>query len=106
MRILGACATLPLPLPTLYFEALFVVHVYSDMNECTVGHLLCDVNANCVNTPGSYYCSCFSGFTGNGEHCTGKENLFMTKKKAGLILACVPSVFVGPFCTLEAFFAF
>ena len=104
--LLGSCATQPLPLPTLYFEALFVVRVYSDMNECTVAHLLCDVNANCINTRGSFYCSCLAGFTGNGEQCTGKENVLTIRKKAGLNLACVAGVSVGPYHRFESFLLF
>ena len=44
-----------------------------DINECTAADQLCDTNANCTNTQGSFYCSCLTGFTGDGEHCKGKN---------------------------------
>ena len=31
--------------------------------------LLLAVNAACINTPGSFTCQCFLGFTGNGKVC-------------------------------------
>ena len=42
-----------------------------DMNECKISP--CDTNAQCVNTPGSYDCTCNSGYEGDGHRCTGKE---------------------------------
>ncbi|XP_064598653.1 latent-transforming growth factor beta-binding protein 4-like [Liolophura sinensis] len=40
-----------------------------DRNECD-GVSPCSHNADCVNTVGSYRCSCQSGFKGNGIVCT------------------------------------
>ena len=40
-----------------------------DINGCPG---VCDTNANCTNTGGSYVCSCSSGYTGDGITCTGK----------------------------------
>ena len=63
----------------------------SDINECTAADQLCDFNANCINTHGSYYCFCLSGFTGVGKSCQGKEILFINiiavfiKRKANVI---------------------
>lgn len=36
----------------------------------------CDSNAECMDTEGSYNCSCVSGFVGNGTsgQCSGKHN--------------------------------
>ena len=50
------------------------VEFVPDVDECTASEQLCDFNANCINTHGSYYCSCFSDFSGDGNTCIGKEN--------------------------------
>ena len=31
----------------------------------------CDSNAECVDSPGSYSCTCDTGFTGDGVDCDG-----------------------------------
>ena len=45
--------------------------VYSDVDECTASSPVCDVNANCTDTRGSYRCTCKSGFSGDGKTCKG-----------------------------------
>ena len=53
------------------------------MDECSAAIATCDANANCLNTGGSYRCSCKTGFTGNGKTCSGKgtmEYTFMFKE--------------------------
>ena len=42
-----------------------------DINECTSGSATCDPHALCLNTPGSYTCTCAPGYAGNGRSCTG-----------------------------------
>ena len=54
-----------------YLNAL-VQTCSTDINECTSEMDDCDVNADCVNLPGSYLCTCRDGFTGDGSTCTGK----------------------------------
>ena len=41
-----------------------------DVDECDTG--VCSENADCTNTVGSYTCQCQSGFSGDGQTCTGK----------------------------------
>ena len=41
------------------------------MDEC--GTPVCDTNANCSNTYGSYLCTCVDGYTGNGSQCNGER---------------------------------
>jgi alpha-tubulin suppressor-like RCC1 family protein len=39
-----------------------------DIDECA-GDPVCDENATCINTEGSYTCTCNPGYTGDGHHC-------------------------------------
>ena len=49
-------------------------YIYVDINECeTSGH---NCSQTCTNTPGSYTCSCRTGYEDNGYgNCTGKTTL-------------------------------
>ncbi|CAH3155028.1 unnamed protein product [Porites evermanni] len=64
-----------------------------DIDECTTSHPVCDVNANCTNTRGSYFCTCKTGFSGDGKTCQGivgkrkycdRNNEFHTKSVEGI----------------------
>ncbi|XP_022777886.1 uromodulin-like, partial [Stylophora pistillata] len=46
-----------------------------DINECSNGNHVCDVNANCTNTRGSHDCTCKKGYVGNGTSCQAEECL-------------------------------
>ena len=50
-------------------------NVYSslDIDECTINAHNCDENANCTDTEGSFQCTCFSGYIGNGTFCQSKK---------------------------------
>ena len=41
----------------------------SDINECESTSDVCDDNAQCLNTDGSFSCTCNPGFFGNGINC-------------------------------------
>ena len=47
-----------------------------DIDECSVFPSVCDINANCSNTRGSYYCTCKAGYTGDGKACKGNIRYF------------------------------
>ena len=51
----------------------------TDSDECNASISVCDVNADCKNTLGSYRCSCRAGFSGDGHTCKGKKN-FIRKR--------------------------
>ena len=64
-------------------EKTHIYHVvclmlFVDDDECLKTPPVCDINANCKNTLGSYLCSSKEGFKGDGKTCQGK-----TKKKNG-----------------------
>ena len=44
---------------------------HADVNECE-SEGVCDTNAQCNNTYGSFMCECNPGFTGDGFECQGK----------------------------------
>jgi len=46
-------------------------HCDKDENECLQSSAIhdCHADGKCVNTPGSYYCRCVSGFQGDGYTC-------------------------------------
>lgn len=43
---------------------------FTDENECK--YRPCDVFAHCTNTLGSFSCTCYPGYQGDGFHCEGK----------------------------------
>ena len=47
-----------------------------DIDECKGSNNVCDDNAYCSNTVGSYNCTCKEGFTGDGHSCSGKKKTF------------------------------
>ena len=62
----------------IFYVVCFMLFV--DDDECLKTPPVCDINANCKNTLGSYLCSCKEGFKGDGKTCQGK-----IKKKHGTI---------------------
>ena len=57
------------------FDLLFVL----DINECSTGNDDCHINATCLNTEGSFTCSCNMGYTGNGRDCAGTLFYWVTE---------------------------
>ena len=53
-----------------------LVLFFLDIDECSASPSVCDINANCSNTRGSYYCTCKPGLTGDGKNCQGRGNYF------------------------------
>lgn len=47
----------------------------TDVDECERDANLCDKNALCTNTDGSYTCSCNDGYRGNGRNCSGNGDI-------------------------------
>ena len=57
---------------------VYVVNSFTDIDECALDSRVCDENANCTDTDGSFQCSCVDGYTGNGTHCEGELNYIIT----------------------------
>ena len=56
------------------YEIHYVNNIFScifiDIDECK--STPCDKNAACVNTDGSFTCTCNTGYSGDGFNCSGK----------------------------------
>ena len=48
------------------------IYICIDIIECDLGTDMCNENATCQNTIGSYDCTCNAGFIGNGVECIGE----------------------------------
>ena len=46
---------------------------FPDIDECALGTYICDINAYCENTIGSYDCICVDGYVENGTFCMSKQ---------------------------------
>lgn len=60
-----------------------IVFAYCDMktedvDECSSSIPVCDPNANCQNTEGSFRCQCMPGFSGDRKSCTVSGQSFVT----------------------------
>jgi hypothetical protein len=67
---MGLCVKV---LPLIPLSLNFIKPIILDINECNDNP--CSINATCFNTPGSFSCSCNSGFAGNGFLCSGTFSL-------------------------------
>uniref|UniRef100_A0A7N5ZUD6 Fibrillin 2b n=1 Tax=Anabas testudineus TaxID=64144 RepID=A0A7N5ZUD6_ANATE len=54
------------------FSQSFLLTLSIDQDECSLEEHNCNPNADCVNTPGSYRCTCKEGFNGDGFSCSGE----------------------------------
>ena len=68
--ILGTCIGTCKDISILRKLHYSIYCMYTDVDECSepVAHD-CDPNAMCFNTFGSFDCSCYPGFVGNGISC-------------------------------------
>ena len=47
------------------------IDVDNEVDECARNNGGCPVHSTCVNTPGSFYCSCDYGYRVDGSQCVG-----------------------------------
>ena len=49
----------------------------TDADECVETSDSCDLNADCLNTVGSFTCTCKPGYSGTGIYCTSKQSYYI-----------------------------
>lgn len=57
----------------IVFYNVYAIY-YLDINECLQENV-CNPNANCTDSEGSYNCKCHTGFAGDGRSCVGRFTL-------------------------------
>ena len=62
--------------------SIMLLFMYADVDECVTPEHDCHENANCTNSIGSYYCTCITGYTGNGTLCEGMAQTFHRSKNS------------------------
>ena len=70
-KLLNNCLKVVVESPLVFDNFIEVLCLTTDINECDQNMHNCDVNAICMNTNGSFTCSCNDGYTGDGMTCTG-----------------------------------
>ena len=71
-----------MPIITIAWLTIFGLNMYCwfwllDFDECMDG--VCDSNATCTNTDGSYTCACREGYMGDGFSCECKHQPYHQK---------------------------
>ena len=57
-----------------------------DIDECEIGDNECvHIGQHCVNTEGSYYCTCVEGFEERDGYCHGKKRLTERLERGGSV---------------------
>ena len=56
------------------FFLIWNISICPDIDECSVFPSMCDINAICRKSEGSYLCSCKVGFARDGKACKSKAN--------------------------------
>lgn len=61
--------------------------MFVDIDECDPAQepRFCNTQAACLNSDGSYTCTCREGFTGDGEDCDSKSNDFQLIKTSSCL---------------------
>ena len=54
----------------LFHLFIYLLFFYPDVDECQAFPNSCHLNAECINTQGSYSCRCRPGYQGDGLNCT------------------------------------
>ena len=87
----------------------FCFVMFADVNECSTSDLAhhhghyhhnCHVDANCTNTKGSFYCTCHTGYSGDGVACIGEEiQFFCIYCEVLSISSIIFNIWLSPFNT-------
>ncbi|XP_044179833.1 sushi, von Willebrand factor type A, EGF and pentraxin domain-containing protein 1-like [Acropora millepora] len=61
-------------------QSYYIKRTGGDVDECAAFPNICDANADCQNTDGSFICNCKAGYTGDGRSCF-RANVNECKKR-------------------------
>ena len=62
------------------YAGLGTVGTCYNIDECSNGEASCPANSDCIDTPGSYICSCRYGYRLNGDVCENIDECKLASK--------------------------
>ena len=65
-------ATVTIIYSAILLLLLLLFLFFSDIDECAEKTHTCSSDAVCINTKGSYNCTCKPGYHGDGKNCLGE----------------------------------
>ena len=84
------------------FDTPLAVHIalFTDIDECKRSPGICE--SDCINTEGSFKCSCPRGYQSVGDNCEGTPDARQIKAKLPLPYPeFIPSPRQGQFCQIR-----
>ncbi|CAH1256822.1 MEGF10 [Branchiostoma lanceolatum] len=81
---------------------------HEDIDECNSNNHVCNTNAKCTNTAGSFSCSCNAGYQGDGVSCSVIEHLETGSLGGGgiagisiAVLVVIVAIGIGVWCRIK-----
>ena len=74
--------------------------LHADIDECETDNNNCHENAQCTNTVGSFTCSCYLGYTGDGTECHTAVLVFAGVLMFIVVVVIIIGILCGSICVV------
>ena len=73
---------------------------HADIDECETDNNNCHENAQCFNTEGSFTCSCYLGYAGDGTECHAAALVFAGVLMFIVVVLIIIGILCGSICVV------